>query len=105
MRTLKITAAILSRKFNACPMEVALFRQCYPRGLTITDDQETNFPKLAAACENGLDVVWFMDRLFNMSGKFHTPFYGSLLRDDYVFEAAGYLADAVGCYLTRKRRR
>lgn len=109
MRKMKITDRVLE-VLGACRNGVDDFRDAFPHGVTITDDQETNFPIVVKAYAHDCNVVWLIVRLYRLH-VWELPREndsGRWIDDRYSggeFALAGLLADAVGVYQSVRRVR
>ena len=107
MRKLKITVDMLE-DFNACQASINLFRDTFPDGIEVTDDQQENFRLLldhpvsirfayadtASVATAGQDFIWIAKALRGETPWFYCDVYGG-----GEFEVCGDLADAVGVSL------
>jgi hypothetical protein len=119
MKKLRITATFLIENLEACRSGVERFREQYPRGVVVTDDQEANFPIIVEALARGANVGFLAESLYVYDDSrppyLADPMNGLLWGDDeYIadsvaehhacgaeFGYAGFLADAVGVYLSK----
>ena len=110
MRKLKITADMLE-DFNACQGSINMFRDTFPDGIEVTDDQQENFAliiehqdrrvsiryqdtSLCGRTTTGDDFLWLAKALIGES-----PYVYCRANSGAEFYVAGALADAVGVYL------
>lgn len=121
MRRLKVTAETLVG-FGACSGAVRRFREQYPRGLVVTDDQLANFEILSARIgestirwgdadtwgftgewEVAADARWLTERLIATDRSERVSFSdsASAYYEGGLFLVAGVLAEAVAAHLTR----